>query len=572
MHWNRFSGRSWRIVGVVGIFLMLTLTKGNHTSVVSVGTTDNGDTWRRVADMPTARCCFAATGVDGKIYAIGGRTGPLSIPSSTVNVVEEYNPLTDAWRTRAPMPTPRTELADAAAVVNGRIYVFGGYDGSDTTSVVEEYDPVTNTWRSRTPMPTARERVATAVVNGKIYVIGGKGGGTYVTTVEEYDPVTDSWRSRVPMPTARYDLAAAVVNGKIYAIGGWNGHYIAIVEEYDPATNSWQSRAPMPTGRGAAVVALNGKIYAIGGNDGTHRIATVEEYDPTTDMWVTRAPMPTPRACPAAVVGKRIYAIGGFDDSGTYHATVEEYTPPGPPEAPTVTVMSPNGGEYWQGTQPITWTATDPQDDPLTYTVYYSPNGGATWTQLTTGLTEPSYALDTTMVVDGVNYLIKVEASDGVHTGVDVSDAPFEIANAPPTPVNTAPTVQVIRPNGGERVRGTYEVRWEANDPDGDALTFTISYSPNGGQTWTQIASGVTGTSYQWDTSAVQVGANYLIKVEASDGTFTADDRSDAPFIIEREPETETEGVFIPSFGIIEAIGAIGVLVGLGWRRKKRGS
>ena len=209
------------------------------TGEFSIVTGVDGDSWRKVADLPTARCCLASASVDGKIYAIGGRTGLLSIPSSTVNVVDEYNPITDTWRSRAPMPTPRTELADAAAVVNGRIYVFGGYDGNDTTSVVEEYDPITDTWRSRAPMPTARERLATAVVNGRIYTIGGSPSGwpNTLSTVEEYDPATDTWRSRAAMPTARYDLSAAVVDGRIYTIGGWNSEYLAVVEEYNPVTN-----------------------------------------------------------------------------------------------------------------------------------------------------------------------------------------------------------------------------------------------------------------------------------------------------------------------------------------------
>jgi len=236
---------------------------------------------------------------------------------------------------------------------------------------------------------------------------------------------------------------------------------------------------------------------------------------------------------------------------------------------PTVTVEIPNGSEIWQGIQTIIWSATDPQADPLTYTVYYSPNGGQTWTQLATGLIEPSYLWDTTTVVDGANYLIKVEATDGTSTGMDLSDAPFEIANETP---NTAPTVLVIRPNGGERVRGIFEIQWQAIDPDGDKLTFTISYSPNGGDTWTQLTSEVTGSSYPWDTSGEQVGENYLIKIEANDGILTAEDCSDAPFTVEREILTETRSkeLFVPSFRVLEVLGALFVLLGLGKRQKRR--
>ncbi|MFX0201127.1 MAG: ABC transporter substrate-binding protein, partial [Candidatus Hodarchaeota archaeon] len=138
-------------------------------------------------------------------------------------------------------------------------------------------------------------------------------------------------------------------------------------------------------------------------------------------------------------------------------------------------------------------------------------------------------------------------------------------------PTNTAPTVCIIRPNGGECISGTYEIHYVAEDPDGDLLTFTISYSPNGGQTWTQVASGVRETSYRWDTSAVEAGANYLVKVEAMDGIHTTVDTSDATFTVELEspPETSQDTIFIPSFQVGEALGALLVIGGLGLRKRR---
>ncbi len=74
---------------------------------------------------------------------------------------------------------------------------------------MEVYDPATDTWESKTPMPAARSDVAVEAVNGKIYVFGGsKRTGTYwagLKTVEEYDPVRDLWTSKFPslMPSGR---------------------------------------------------------------------------------------------------------------------------------------------------------------------------------------------------------------------------------------------------------------------------------------------------------------------------------------------------------------------------------
>ena len=62
------------------------------------------------------------------------------------------------------------------------------------------------------------------VVNGKIYVIGGWNGYSAQSRVAVYDPSTNSWSTETPMPTARYSLGFAVVANRIYAIGGnWGG-------------------------------------------------------------------------------------------------------------------------------------------------------------------------------------------------------------------------------------------------------------------------------------------------------------------------------------------------------------
>jgi len=109
---------------------------------------------------------------------------------------------------------------------------------------------------------------------------------------------------------------------------------------------------------------------------------------------------------------------------------------------PTPTVISPNGGEIWSGTQNITWTAsTDPDGDPITYEIEYSYDGGGTWNPLASGISETSYSWNTTAHPDGSNYLIRVRAYDGVlYSDWDQSDSVFTIENRVPTIIDHAPT------------------------------------------------------------------------------------------------------------------------------------
>jgi len=118
---------------------------------------------------------------------------------------------------------------------------------------------------------------------------------------------------------------------------------------------------------------------------------------------------------------------------------------------------------------------------------------------------------------------------------------------SPPTPP-TPPIV--ISPNGGEIWSGTHDVTWTAStDPDGDPITYEIEYSYDGGGTWHPLATGISETSYSWDTTTYPDSANYLIRVRAyeerkrrelysdwdqSDGVFTIGNT--APTVVDHTP------------------------------------
>ena len=56
--------------------------------------------------------------------------------------LDEYDPATDTWRARAPMPQPLDHLG--VAVVNNKLYTFGGFIGAvhqGASDAALEYDP-----------------------------------------------------------------------------------------------------------------------------------------------------------------------------------------------------------------------------------------------------------------------------------------------------------------------------------------------------------------------------------------------------------------------------------------------
>jgi N-acetylneuraminic acid mutarotase len=251
------------------------------------------DTWASKKPMPIPTHHAAIAEYQGKIYVMGGAiqraaSGPNQFPT---NNAWEYDPTEDSWKALPPMPTSR--MAAVAAEAGGKIYVIGGASVHPGHSIVslsadvphrsldtnEMYDPATNQWETRSPMPTARNHAAAGVVGGKIYVIGGRLGavslllGSNTDVVEHYDPVTDRWGTAgLRMPIARSGMGWATYQDRIYIAGGeiLDAHMFAAiraVEAYDPATNQWALLPTMPTARhGVNVAVVKDRLYVIGGH------------------------------------------------------------------------------------------------------------------------------------------------------------------------------------------------------------------------------------------------------------------------------------------------------------------
>jgi N-acetylneuraminic acid mutarotase len=167
---------------------MLYVVGGNtNTGVTNAGYVYDPalDLWASIPPMPTARSGAAAVEFDGLLFVIGGYISG----NEVTNVVETYDPATQTWAERAPMPTARGGLA--AGLVHNVIYAEGGYNpslpanpplGPPAGYKNEVYNPATDTWSTRLPLPRSRGGVCGAGLNGQMYVIGG-GGLSDISTV-----------------------------------------------------------------------------------------------------------------------------------------------------------------------------------------------------------------------------------------------------------------------------------------------------------------------------------------------------------------------------------------------------
>ena len=304
-------------------YLMVAAAGSDYTLVATAGSrsgtsasfTVAPNPWTPVAAPPgNYRIHGAAAVVNGIVYVMGGEENHWDFcPCTYLTAVDAYDPATDRWTSRAPLPTPRTGLA--LGVVDGVIYAVGGNtDESPALTTVEAYDPATNTWTARAPMLSARTIFEIGVVNGKLYAVGGDGTGT----VEVYDPAANSWSSRTSVPTPRFNASVAVVGGSIYVVGGVvsgpTAYAPQVIDAYDPATNMWTMRAAPPRfAEHAWVGVVNDRLYLVGGGGPG---AVDAAYDPSTDRWAPVPPLPGgPSDFAGASVNGVIYA---FELGGTY--------------------------------------------------------------------------------------------------------------------------------------------------------------------------------------------------------------------------------------------------------------
>jgi N-acetylneuraminic acid mutarotase len=329
-----------------------------------------GDSWTQKGNW-TARNTFVADAIDGKIYAAGGVAGYGGPESSTY----EYDPSSDTWTQKAAMLTAVNTMTGASA--GGKLYVFGGHNGSAYIDLVQCYDPVSNTWEYKESLPVIPGNTGTATtvgdtifvfarvggslnntvlkyfigtdtwetvsseevraqsacsvyLDGYIYYIGGITNGS-PSTIDDFELTTyawdvgdapeDAWRLGPNLSYQTQSAAACFVNGEYHIFGGlgpgsWN--LLNQHSVYSPITKLWRSEAVLPQARGYMGVAVyNGLIYVVGGDIGNTQVTTVEIYDPVAKTWSAGPPLPAARAYAEAVnLNGKLHVIGGYLGSG----------------------------------------------------------------------------------------------------------------------------------------------------------------------------------------------------------------------------------------------------------------
>jgi kelch-like protein 8 len=107
-------------------------------------------------------------------------------------------------------------------------------------ATVEGFDPSSSSWARNFPsMRCARNALATAVLNGRVYAFGGstEAFGNPACTVESWAVGESRWRAEASMPHQRMRHAAVALGERLYVLGGHDGEKpLDSVSSYDPVS------------------------------------------------------------------------------------------------------------------------------------------------------------------------------------------------------------------------------------------------------------------------------------------------------------------------------------------------
>jgi len=173
--------------------------------------------------------------------------------------------------------------------------------------------------------------------------------------------------------------------------------------------------------------------------------------------------------------------------------------------APTVTLLSPNGGETLAEPLTIIWEAADLDGDRLFYTVQYSDNNGYTWNTLAADYISKTLLIEPESLPGSIGQsLIRVIASDGIQTGSDVSDAAFSLAKH-------TPRVSIDQP-----ADNTEYILGEPVFLIGSAFDLEDGYLDGTQFEWSIQGKGVVGMGARIGVYDLPVG-DYAITLESAD-------------------------------------------------------
>ena len=157
--------------------------------------------WQSLPSLPTKKNLHKSIEYNGFIYIVDGNEGS-SYSNSVIYAQINTDGTLGTWQTASSFANARYH--HAIIVWQDYLYLLGGYGSSSTEYNDVQYasiwpDGHLGTWNFATPLTENKRRHSAIVINGYIYVLGG-----YLSEVVEYAPIYEggpigSWTGTTPL-------------------------------------------------------------------------------------------------------------------------------------------------------------------------------------------------------------------------------------------------------------------------------------------------------------------------------------------------------------------------------------
>ena len=288
-------------------------------------------TWSRISpsstsgNVPHPRSGAASVIVQNKLYIFGGYGGG----TGRLDDFHSFDFDTNSWEEVPVLSSQRPERRENNGVVIGggtRLYLFGGYNGSDWLNDLWMFDIVTQCWEciqeSNDINPASRNggidqhAIDIAAGNTLNNERQGDSSSLSVNGVE-----SEHLKIR---PSRRFGYVSVVHEEKFILWGGFDGsEWLNDMYEFNFRTKVWrqvEAQGELPSVRSCPAWSSNdSQLFIHGGYDGIDRKADFFACDLTTYTWKEMPCLGTPpspryfHSC--SLYGNKMFVYGGYSGS-----------------------------------------------------------------------------------------------------------------------------------------------------------------------------------------------------------------------------------------------------------------
>jgi N-acetylneuraminic acid mutarotase len=219
-----------------------------------------GNTWSQLTNQLVPKRFPSSVVVGNNLYIVNGQLSGGAY-NDKVEVVD-----LSTGQIMLSTTNPYPSKSSGIAVWNGDIYVFGGSIGSTAFSnKLYKFDTSTQTWTQLASMLEAKETTG-EIVNGKLYVIGGFFGTASSNRIDVYDIATNTWSNLMLMNTAMSAHSTATYGSRVYTAFDYTNE--TFLGYYDISSNTYTTlqQNNMRGRRNGGARIVNGKLYIMGGD------------------------------------------------------------------------------------------------------------------------------------------------------------------------------------------------------------------------------------------------------------------------------------------------------------------